>query len=382
MGAGTWVLRSILAETGAARILTISVLGLSLVAALPAAALIIYLDRREPETPGLLVLAFLWGGLASAGLAVVLNGFFNQAVSRWFNESAGLADTSRLGYQLLDDSDLLAWLQNALVAPYIEEALKAVALVVLVLLARSEMTSMRDGIVYGALVGLGFAVIEATVFTMQDYATTGTVDYAAELVPRFVLGGVNGHALYTALFGAGLGWIRQSHQRVVHGVLVVVGAYLLAVAAHAGANAFAPIALGNFASLFGFDPNAITVAELWFLEMIATLAVSAWVYVVLAFLVVVSGYWELDVCRQELADETDPTISPREYELLESESLFKLRRVPGLSRRQSARLVRAQNELAFRRHDVRRVGGDPRTDPLTDQWRVTVAALRTAGHIT
>jgi hypothetical protein len=240
------------------------------------------------------------------------------------------------------------------------------------------MTSMRDGIVYGALIGLGFAVIEATVFTMQDYAATGTVDYAAQLVPRFALGGVNGHALYTALFGASLGWVRQSHLRRVQVVWVIIGGYLLAVAAHATANAFAPIALGNFASLFGIDPNALTVAELWFLEVIASIAVSAWVYVVLAFLVVVSGYWELDVCRQELGDERGGAISAQEYELLMSESLFKLRRVPGMSRRQSARLVRSQNELAFRRYDVRRVGGDPRTDPLVDRWRANVAQLRTS----
>jgi hypothetical protein len=156
--------------------------------------------------------------------------------------------------------------------------------------------------------------------------------------------------------------------------------YLLAVAAHATANAFAPIALGNFAALFGFDPNAIIVAELWFLELVAAIAVTAWVYVVLTFLVVVSGYWELDVCRQELADEMNVAITPQEYELLMKESLFKLRRVPGVSRRQSSRLVRAQNELAFRRHDVRRVGGDPMSDSLVEQWRTRVGLLRTANH--
>jgi hypothetical protein len=122
--------------------------------------------------------------------------------------------------------------------------------------------------------------------------------------------------------------------------------------------------------------------ELWFLELIAAIAVTAWVYVVLTFLVVVSGYWELDVCRQELAEEMNAAISPQEYELLMKESLFKLRRVPGVTRRQSSRLVRAQNELAFRRHDVRRVGGDPMSDPLVEQWRARVALLRTANQST
>jgi hypothetical protein len=38
--------------------------------------------------------------------------------------------------------------------------------------------------------------------------------------------------------------------------------------------------------------------------------------------------------------------------------------------------VRAQNELAFRRHDVRRAGGDPNEDALIEQRRAQVASIR------
>jgi hypothetical protein len=50
--------------------------------------------------------------------------------------------------------------------------------------------------------------------------------------------------------------------------------------------------------------------------------------------------------------------------------------MPALPRRQSARLVRAQNELAFRRHDVRRAGSDPGSDHLVEEWRAVIADQR------
>jgi RsiW-degrading membrane proteinase PrsW (M82 family) len=349
---------------------------IGLAAAVPAIVLLRYLDRREPEEGSLLLIAFLWGALAATGIAVVLNGFFGELVVAQFNETAGLVDTSRFGYELLDIDQLFRWLRSAFVAPYVEEAVKGVALIVLVLLARTEFTSMRDGIVYGGFIGLGFAVAEYVVFTVQGYGAAGTADYAAQFVPRFVLFGVSGHALYTALFGASVGWVRQTDLRRIHQVLVLVSGYLLAAAGHAISNAFAPFALGLFASLYGFDPNRINVVDLWILDLSATLAVNLWVYVLLVLLVLISGYWEMRVCREELAAEIGQCITPEEYRLVEDERLFRLRRLPELTRRQSADLVRAQNELAFRRYEVRRAGGDPAADGLTQEWRERVALLR------
>ena len=75
---------------------------IGLAAAVPAIVLLRYLDRREPEEGSLLLIAFLWGALAATGIAVVLNGFFGELVVAQFNETAGLVDTSRFGYELLD----------------------------------------------------------------------------------------------------------------------------------------------------------------------------------------------------------------------------------------------------------------------------------------
>lgn len=343
---------------------------------LPALVLLVYLDRREPEPWWLLSLAFIWGLVVSTVLAVVLEEAASARLAGLFNDETALVDTSQLGYQFASPAELFTWLQTSFIAPLIEEGVKALALILIFLLLPTEATSMRDGIVYGGLVGLGFAVVESVVFIVSGYAATGEAGYLSQLIPRFVLFGVNGHALYTALFGAGLGLARQSKDYGwIRRVLVIVGGFLLAFAAHAMSNAYGPFALSAFASVTGAGPT-VTVGQLWLLQLAAVIATYVWAYVIIGALATRSGYWELGVCQTELAEERSPTITPEEQALLGAEGLWRLRRVPDLPRRESARLVRAQNELAFRRHDVRRAGSDPGSDHLVEQWRAAIAGLR------
>jgi RsiW-degrading membrane proteinase PrsW (M82 family) len=375
-GGGFWLLlRAALSHPEIWQVLFTGLL-LALLFGLPAMVLLVYLDRREPEPWWLLLLAFLWGLVVSTVLAVVLEEAAIARLAGLFNDEAALVDTSQLGYQFANPSELFAWLETSFIAPLIEEGVKALALILIFLLLPTEANSMRDGIVYGGLVGLGFAVVESVVFIVSGYTATGEPSYLSQLIPRFVLFGVNGHALFTALFGAGLGLARQS---VDFGwfrrALLIVGGFLLALAAHTMFNAYGPFALSAFASVTGAGPT-VTVAQLWILQLAAVIATYGWAYVIISALATRSGYWELGVCQAELAEERSPTITPEEQGLVAAEGLWRLRRVPGLPRRQSARLVRAQNELAFRRHDVRGAGADPDSDPLVEEWRAAIADLR------
>jgi RsiW-degrading membrane proteinase PrsW (M82 family) len=342
----------------------------------PAIILVVYLDRREPEPWWLLVLGFLWGAVVATAMALVLEGAASQQVVSLFADEAGLVDTTQLGYQFANPAEVIAWVETSLIAPVVEEGLKALALLLIFFLLPTEATSMRDGIVYGALVGLGFAVLETAAFIASGYSGTGSADYMSQLIPRFVLFGVNGHALYTALFGAGLGLARQSMgYGSVRKTLIVLGGFLLALAAHTTANAFGPFALSAFATIASAGPT-VTVAELWLLNLATLIATNVWAYVVIASLATRSGYWELRVCQTELVNEGPPAVTSDERALVEGEGLWRLRRVPGLSRVRSNHLVRAQNELAFRRNDVRRAGSDPGSDRLVGEWRAVIAGIR------
>jgi RsiW-degrading membrane proteinase PrsW (M82 family) len=112
-----------------------------------------FLDRRERETPAMFAAAFLWGGCIATALAVPFNTAFFQIVDVWVAQNPAVTDI--LG------SDAAMLIAAPLSAPIAEEILKALGVVVIFWLLRAEFDSMRDGFIYGALVGVGFNWFEA-----------------------------------------------------------------------------------------------------------------------------------------------------------------------------------------------------------------------------
>jgi hypothetical protein len=95
-----------------------------------------------------------------------------------------------------------------------------------------------------------------------------------------------------------------------------------------------------------------------------------------AFMLWQSGVWERQVIRDELADETEPVITPAEYETIKQDRIFRTRRIDGINRKTSAAIVKAQNELAIRKWRLKHNGKDVATDPLVNSWRGELARLR------
>src|SRR5262249_62306509 len=100
-------------------------------------------------------------------------------------------------------------------APIVEEVVKAVGVLVIFRLLRAEFHNVRDGIVYGALVGEGFSWFEAALYVAQGYAETGVPPYGLQLGSRYAPLGLGGHAMPTGIFGAFLGIPMQTpHRRI------------------------------------------------------------------------------------------------------------------------------------------------------------------------
>jgi RsiW-degrading membrane proteinase PrsW (M82 family) len=346
-------------------------------ASIPAVALLVYLDRRDPEPWWTGTLAYFWGAVVATGLGLLIRTEWMGRVSETFDETAGMFDTSELGVQIVDPSVIFSWLDTALLAPVVEEGIKAVALLIVVALLPSLINGVRDGVVYGALVGLGFAVAETAMYVGNTYLDAGFAPFMGQLVPRFVFGGINGHAIYSALFGAGIGMaIEIEKGRWVRQTLLIVGGFLLAVSAHAMSNGFGPTALVMLTSIFSIDPGLLTIGELWWLSAGKVLMTTGWAYVVLAYLLVRSGTTELGVIKTELQEETEPTVLAAELPLIESEGMWRMRRIPWLPRRVSVRLVRQQNRVAFRREHLIHHGRPLDGDQWLGDLRTAVASLR------
>jgi RsiW-degrading membrane proteinase PrsW (M82 family) len=199
-----------------------------LLAALPVGPVIasyLWLDRYEPEPVPLLAMAFGWGALAATAAALVLQ----------------LADRAVLSTP--------ASMSGTVVAPVTEEFAKGLFVVLLVWSRRRVIDGVLDGIVYAALVGVGFAFTEnilylAAAYTGQDGQAAGGLGSATAL---FVVRGVFSpfaHPLFTSFIGLGVGVAVATRSPLWRFLAPLLG-YVVAVIAHASWNGSAVFAGGQ-----------------------------------------------------------------------------------------------------------------------------------------
>src|SRR5690349_12783989 len=117
-----------------------------------------WLDRHEKEPVPLLVVAFVWGAVPAIIIAIVLELVVGFPVEQLISSDTGRELTSA-----------------SVVAPVVEELVKAIILVVLFLAFRREFDNVLDGIVYGAMVGLGFAMVENVLYLTSAAYDSGSI---------------------------------------------------------------------------------------------------------------------------------------------------------------------------------------------------------------
>ena len=161
-----------------------------LAAALPALGFTlatVWIDRHDPEPPLALGAALFAGAVVASFVSHTLNGHLLDLAGRL--TSAGQARPLAGGFG----------------APVVEELAKALVLVIVVALGGGGFRGTRDGIVYGALVGIGFAFTENVVYLTFAVLQGGPAGLVRGVYVRALLGGGN-HAAFTATTGAALGW--------------------------------------------------------------------------------------------------------------------------------------------------------------------------------
>jgi protease PrsW len=160
---------------------------LLLIYAVPMFVLLYGLDLYEREPLSLVIGALLWGAFAATSLSILANQGWALVVLDVFSVETATE-----------------WVA-ALTAPFTEEVLKGIGVVLIYLIARREIDDVLDGFVYGAMVGLGFTVIEDVFYFVNQFG--GEVGGVLEgFFVRVVASGLYGHVLYTGLFGIGVAY--------------------------------------------------------------------------------------------------------------------------------------------------------------------------------
>lgn len=333
------------------------------------------LERRERVSASFFAAALLWGGFIATALAIPVNSFFFQAVDFWVARHPMVE--SLLG------PEAAVMLSAPISAPIAEELAKALGVAVIFAMLRGEFNSVRDGIVYGALVGIGFNWYETALYVAQEYAKTGVAPYGLQLGGRFALFGFGGHALFSGIFGGFLGyalveprWLLKISAPIV-GLLLAIGAHMLNNAlplivtlagAAAGVDRHEPEPMPDIGFFEAMIGSSIREAII-FLPFVMVAALVLWR----------SDVWERRVIREELSDEVGGAVSAGEYRDIATDRAMRTTRLDHLPKRIAPELVNLQNELAFRKQWLKDQALDPIYDPVSARLREQISRLRAAG---
>ncbi|MGD9047617.1 MAG: PrsW family intramembrane metalloprotease [Anaerolineae bacterium] len=311
-------------------------------------AFVWWLDRYEKEPLWLLALAFLWGAIPAAIISVFLELALDAPIAALGGESL-LADLASVSIS----------------APLIEESAKGMALIILVLLFQREFDDVLDGIVYGAMIGFGFAFSENLfAYLYPILSQEGLASGLMTAWMRTVVFGFN-HAFWTGITGAAVGYARLSRSWAQR-LLVPLGGWSVAVLFHAIHNAGATLVRQTFCLSLGVS-LVVDWGGLLLLLGIALMVLRK----------------ERQWIERGLVEEVRRgALSPQEFDLLRNAGQRMWVRWNAWGRggrmayRSVGRYYQCATELAFKKHHLRSLGDEGGNLAEIQRLREVLAASR------
>lgn len=309
------------------------------------AAVLWWFDRYEKEPLWLLAVTFLWGAIPAIILSLIAELILGLPVS------------------VLGEGLLANVVESGGVAPIVEEIAKAAALLGLFVFLRREFDNVLDGIIYGALVGFGFAMTENVFYFLGSLFTEGWAEWGVVVFLRAIVFGLN-HAFFTSLTGAALGFARLSRAAWEKWLVPPFGLGL-AIAFHAIHNLGASLAALNCMTvLFSLLTDWGGVLVIFVVILLAAQQEKKWI-------------------SQELKEEVaGGVLSPADYALTISyRQRFVVRWGALLGQswqrwRQLGRLFQLATELAFKKYQLRTAGDGEDTRAEIARLRNQIVTLR------
>jgi RsiW-degrading membrane proteinase PrsW (M82 family) len=274
------------------------------------------LDRNAQVPMRNYLACFCWGATVACSMSAILSTYVGEAVT-------GTRFTTLVA------------------APFFEETLKGLAVLVLFFVLRDEFDNAVEGMLLGAASGLGFALIENTVFYSRFLANGMALhDFLWNGTYRALTCALVGHPVYTAMTGLGFGLAREAQvAKKIRFAIPAVG-WLGAIGMHVAWNA----ATIYVPRLLGRGVGTDVLLALFVGGGCATFFMAVWLY---------SLARERRILLDHLEDEVEKGFIEADelasFEKLFGRESFVLAGVPRGTYRLRKDLRKAQLELAFRK---------------------------------
>ena len=298
------------------------------------------IDRYEKEPVQLLTVAFLWGALPAIAVSAIIE----------IATDAPVVVMSQGHHELVSSS---------FIAPPVEELVKGLALLGLLWLARAELDDVLDGIIYGSIIGFGFAMTENVFYLFGAWQEKGFGGWSIVVLIRAIAFGFS-HATFTSFTGIGVGLARYE-KSALRRWLLILGGLSAATVAHSLHNFF--LSVPNLCLLTIFVDWA-GVSVVFVVILLAWRRERAWIETHLAE----------EVSLGVLSQLQFQVIASRRKRLKRQ---WQLLGVSGLSQlRQWRKLVSAATELAFKKHQLDKMGDERRNVAAVEALRARIVRLR------
>ena len=304
-----------------------------------------WLDRYEKEPWGLLAATFIWGAIPAILLSLIAEFVIGVPFAAFLGQSG--ADVAT----------------GSVVAPVVEESVKALAILAVFLIFRREFDGVLDGIVYGALVGFGFAMTENGLFFLAALLEGGAAMWLALVFVRTLVFGLN-HGLFSGIVGMGFGYASMADSAWKRWLapVVALGAAILVHAVH--------------------NVSTTLASELCWPVLISLL--NDWGGVAILLLIVLLSWDRERRCiTEELAEEVRVgTVSQEVYDTASSYGArvsAQWRTLASGGPRgalQVRRLYQRATELAFAKRRLQRAPGDRAGERAISRLREQIRALQ------
>ncbi len=272
-----------------------------------------WMDRYEKEPLGLLIAVFLWGFVPAAILSLIVQLIFG------------------IPFLLIDNTGALATIVGAVVlAPITEEIFKGLAVLLIFFIWHDQFDGVFDGIIYGGLVGFGFAAIENILYFIDSDPEV--------FLMRAIVFGLN-HALFTSLTGIGFGVARHTRKGFVR-FIAPLGGLLAAISLHT---------IHNLTISF-----AETTPSLLCLTFLSDYGGVLFVFVIMVIAIRRERQWLIGQLEEEIALKT---LSKLQYEVVTSPVRRFTARLANLNRwGKVGQYFHTLTKLAYQKHAWNRRG--------------------------